>query len=146
MPDDGQTLIQRIGQERLRATVERFYATVLTDPLLQPLFGDGRHTHVEHLTSFLTEVFGGPSRYTDELGGFPAILEVHRGLKITDDQRARFIELFDAAMVANGLGVDDSLRMTLNEYLSFGTEVAQVNSHATTDTELHPCQEVPRWP
>jgi hemoglobin len=31
-------------------------------------------------------------------------------------------------------------------YLQFGTEVALVNSHAVDDDDLHPCQEIPRWP
>lgn len=146
MSDETQSLYQLIGHERLQQTVNLFYTSVLKDPLLQPLFGDGHPTHVEHLTAFLAEVFGGPPRYTDELGGFATILKAHRGLNITDEQRARFIELFDMAMVRTGLGNDDTIRMTLNEYLSFGTEVAQINSFATTDAELHPCQEVPRWP
>jgi len=44
-----------------------FYDTVLRDPLLQPLFGDGQAAHVEHLTMFTAESFGGPARFTAEL-------------------------------------------------------------------------------
>jgi hemoglobin len=29
--------------------------------------------------------------------------------------------------------------------VEFGTKVAMQNSHATTDAELHPLREVPRW-
>jgi hemoglobin len=146
---DGHTaaIFERVGgEEHLRRTVDAFYASVLKDPILQPLFGAGAAHHVDHLTAFLAEVFGGPTRYTDELGGFATILRAHRGLEISDEQRARFIELFDRAVEEQGLTADTVLRASLHDYIVFGTEVAQVNSHATGDDDLHPCQEVPRWP
>ncbi|MFG3342242.1 group II truncated hemoglobin [Glycomyces sp. NPDC048151] len=146
MGDNTTRIFERLGgEDDLRATVDAFYGSVLRDPVLQPLFGAGAAHHVDHLTAFLAEVFGGPARYTDELGGFPALLEAHRGLAITDEQRARFIELFDRAVTEHG-PADADLRTTLHEYIVFGTEVAQVNSHAKGDDDLHPCQEVPRWP
>lgn len=142
---DTTTIYERIGgDDTLRKTVDAFYGSVLKDPVLQPLFGAGAAHHVDHLTAFLAEVFGGPSRYTDELGGFDTLLTAHRGLAITDEQRARFIELFDNAVTEHG-APDDGLRTALHDYIVFGTEVAQVNSHAKGDDDLHPCQEVPRW-
>jgi hemoglobin len=140
-------IYERVGGEApLRRTVDAFYSSVLTDPILQPLFGAGAAHHVDHLTAFLAEVFGGPTRYTDELGGFDTILTAHRGLAITDEQRARFIELFDKAVADQDLTADPALRASLHEYLVFGTEVAQVNSHAKGEDDIHACQEVPRWP
>lgn len=118
---------------------------MLADPVLQPLFGAGRPDHIPHLTAFLAEVLGGPTRYTDELGGFPALLAPHRGKQISDQQRARFVELFMAAADESGWPSDTRSRTALRGYLDFGTEVAQQNSHARTDDALHPCQEVPRW-
>jgi hemoglobin len=35
---------------------------VLRDPLLRPLFGAGQPQHVEHLTTFTAEFFGGRTR------------------------------------------------------------------------------------
>jgi hemoglobin len=133
------------GYEALHRTVEAWYPTVLADPLLHPLFGDGRPTHIGHLTAFFAEVFGGPRTYTDELGGFPSLLEAHRGLRIREDQRQRFVELFMRAADRTGLPDDGRFRDALHAYLEFGTEVAVQNSHATGDAQLHPCQEVPRW-
>jgi hemoglobin len=118
---------------------------VLIDPLLQPLFGEGRPDHVPHLTTFLAEVFGGPADYTRQLGGFPALLAPHRGKSIGEDQRERFIELFEQAADRTGFPTDTRARTALRDYLEFGTRVATQNSHATTDEELHPCQEVPHW-
>ncbi|MFC3494646.1 group II truncated hemoglobin [Glycomyces rhizosphaerae] len=144
---DTTTIFERVGgEEHLRRTVDAFYGSVLKDPVLQPLFGAGAAHHVDHLTAFLAEVFGGPTHYTDELGGFGTILTAHRGLAITDEQRTRFIELFDQAVSDQDLTGDDELRASLHEYIVFGTEVAQVNSHAKGEDDLHPCQEVPHWP
>ena len=58
-----------------------------------PLFGDGKRTHVERLSWFTAESFGGPDRFAHELG-FRHLLSVHRGLKITDAQRQRFAEVY----------------------------------------------------
>ncbi len=39
-------------------------SSVLVDPLLQPLFGEGQPQHVDHLTAVTAESFGGPDRFT----------------------------------------------------------------------------------
>ncbi|GAA0473238.1 group II truncated hemoglobin [Actinoplanes campanulatus] len=140
------TLYEHVGgREALHRLVADWYPSVLADPLLHPLFGDGHPEHIDHLTAFLAEVFGGPTTYTDDLGGFPALLEAHRGKRIREDQRQRFIDLFLAAADRTGLPGDSRTRTALRDYLDFGTEVAVQNSHATADADLHPCQEVPRW-
>jgi truncated hemoglobin YjbI len=55
------------GDAGLHRLEELFYSKVLADPLLQPLFGEGQAHHVEHLTMFTAESFGGPDRFTREL-------------------------------------------------------------------------------
>jgi hemoglobin len=40
---------------------------------------------------------------------------------------------------------DPEFREAVREHVEFGTKVAMQNSHATTDAELHPLREVPRW-
>jgi hemoglobin len=71
-------------------------------------------------------LFGGPPRYTEELGGFPAVLRPHQGKQIAEEQRVRFVD-------------------ALRGYLDFGTQVAVQNSFAQAEADLHPCQEVPHW-
>jgi hemoglobin len=132
------------GDVGLRRLTEVFYASVLADPLLQPLFGSGHPDHVEHLTWFVAEAFGGPTRFTDELG-FAHLVARHRGLAITEEQRQRFAELYVAALDAAGMPEDEEFRTVFAEYVDFGTRVATHNSHAVTDADLHPCDEVPRW-
>jgi hemoglobin len=43
------------GDEALHRLEQAFYDSVLLDPLLQPLFGAGRASHVDHLTAFTAE-------------------------------------------------------------------------------------------
>lgn len=132
------------GEEAIHRLEDLFYSSVLADPLLVPLFGAGKPEHVPHLTMFTVESFGGPDRFTRELG-FAHLIDVHRGHGITEEQRARFVELYMAAVDAAGLPDDAPFRDALREHVEFGSRVAMQNSHATSDAELHPIREVPRW-
>src|SRR5947207_5872587 len=86
------------GEDALHRLEQVFYDSVLTDPLLQPLFGAGQPHHVDHLTAFTAESFGGPDRFSRELGGFDHLIEVHRHLQISEEQRQRFVELYLTAL------------------------------------------------
>jgi hemoglobin len=141
-----ETIYEHAGGEAgIRRIVDAFYSSIFEDPVLQPVFGQPVATHVDHLTAFLSEEFGGPARYTEELGGFSAIVAVHRGRKITEEQRQRFVELFMAAVDRAGFADDDRFQAAVRSAIEFGTEVAKVNSNATTDDELYPLSEIPRW-
>lgn len=132
------------GETALHRLEQVFYDSVLVDPLLQPLFGAGQPRHVEHLTAFTAESFGGPERFSRELG-FAHLIAVHRGLKITEAQRQRFVQLYLAALDAAGMPADAPFRDAVREHVEFGSQVALQNSHAETDADLHPLREVPRW-
>jgi hemoglobin len=132
------------GEEALHRLEDHFYASVLADPLLQPLFGLGKPDHVDHLTAFTAESFGGPDRFTRELG-FRHLIDVHRGHQITEEQRARFVQLYLAALDAVGMPDDEPFREAVRSHVEFGSRVAMQNSNATSDDELHPLREVPRW-
>ena len=140
-----QSLYQHAGGEQgLHRLEEIFYDSVLRDPLLRPLFGQGSPTHVEHLTMFTAETFGGPDRFSREVG-FQHLIEVHRGLRISEAQRQRFVELYLTALDAAGMPDDEPFRTAVREHIEFGTRVATQNSHAATAAELHPLRSVPRW-
>jgi hemoglobin len=132
------------GQDGLHRLEQVFYDSVLRDPLLQPLFGAGRPEHVAHLTAFTAESFGGPDRFSRELG-FAHLIDVHRGLKITEEQRQRFVELYMKALDDAHMPTDPAFRQAVREHVEFGSQVAMQNSHATSDDQLHPLREVPRW-
>jgi hemoglobin len=132
------------GWEGLHRLEQIFYDSVLADPLLAPLFGEGKPTHVEHLTMFTAESFGGPDRFTRELG-FQHLIDVHRGLRITEGQRQRFVELYIAALDEADMPTDPGFRQSVREHIEFGSHVALQNSNAETDAELHPLRTVPHW-
>jgi hemoglobin len=140
-----ETLFEHAGgMAGLHRLEDHFYASVLADPLLQPLFGAGRPDHVDHLTWFTSESFGGPGRFSHELG-FRHLIDVHRNLKITEEQRQRFVELYMAALDAVGMPDDKPFRDAVRSHVEFGSKVAMQNSHAATEGDLHPLREVPIW-
>lgn len=132
------------GVEAIHRLEDSFYGSVLRDPVLQPLFGAGQPQHVDHLTAFTAESFGGADTFTRELG-FAHLIAVHRGLNITDSQRRRFVELYVSAMDDAGLPDDQEFRAAVREHVEFGSHVAMQNSNAATEAELHPLREVPQW-
>ncbi len=132
------------GDEALHHLEELFYDKALADPILKTLFGKRVPTHVDHLTWFTAESFGGPRRFTPELG-FRYLIDVHRHLNITDEQRERFVQLYLDALDEAGLPDDQPFRQAVREHVEFGAGVAQQNSWAETDADLHPIREVPKW-
>jgi hemoglobin len=139
-----ETLYEHSGGDvALHHLEELFYDKVLADPVLQDLFTERVPTHVDHLTWFTAESFGGPDRFTRQLG-FHYLIDVHRHLKITDEQRDRFITLYMESLDEAGLPDDERFRRSVQSHLAFGAKVAQQNSWAETDADLHPIREVPR--
>jgi hemoglobin len=52
---------------------------------------------------------------------------------------------YDRALDEAGLPGDAPFRQAVREHVEFGAQVAQQNSRARTDDELHPIRAVPRW-
>jgi hemoglobin len=132
------------GDEALHRLEAIFYEKALADPILKPLFSERVPTHVDHLTWFTAESFGGPGRFTKELG-FQHIIDVHRHLRITDEQRERFVALYLEALDESGLPDDGPFRQAVQSHVEFGAHVAQQNSWAETDGDLNPIRAVPHW-
>ncbi|MGO9907010.1 MAG: group II truncated hemoglobin [Solirubrobacteraceae bacterium] len=145
MSESDETLYERAGgDEGLHLLEEIFYAKARADEVLKHVFTKPVPTHVEHLTWFTAESFGGPNRFSRELG-FQYLIDVHRHLNITDEQRDRFISVNLESLDEAGLPTDERFRKAVQEHVEFGAHVAQQNSHAQTDAELHPIREVPIW-
>jgi hemoglobin len=132
------------GEEALHRLEEIFYTKALADPVLREVFPRREPHHVDHLTWFTAESFGGPDRFTRELG-FAHIIDVHRGLRITDEQCDRFVQVCLESLDEAGLPDDEPFRAAVRSHVEFGAGVAQRNSLAETDAELHPLREVPHW-
>jgi hemoglobin len=132
------------GGEALRRLIDAFYDRVERDQLLAPYFPGGVHEeHRDHVTAWWSEVFGGPTRYTDELGGYASMVAHHRDLGITAEARHRFASLFSLAADDAGLPDDPEFRSALVAYLEWGTRLALHNSQP--GAEVAPHAPVPRW-
>ncbi|HET6743421.1 MAG TPA: group II truncated hemoglobin [Kribbella sp.] len=131
------------GHEALRRLIDVFYDQVLEDPALVPVFGTMSENHREHVAIWLGEVFRGHSRYTDELGGYPAMLSHHLNLGLTEEQRSRWASLIAASADPAGLPDDPEFRSAFVAYIEWGTRIALSNSQpgATPPPEA----PVPHW-
>jgi hemoglobin len=132
------------GEAAFRRLIDAFYDRVEADELLSPVFPGGVHEdHRRHVTAWWCEVFGGPARYTEELGGYERMVAKHRGLAITPEQRFRFASLMSLAADDAGLPDDPEFRSAFVAYVEWGTRIAQHNSQPAADVvERAP---VPRW-
>jgi hemoglobin len=126
--------------ERLTAA---FYERVRRDELLQALFANMPDDHPRHVAVWLAEVFGGPSAYTDELGGYTHMVSKHLGLAISERQRARWVQLIGVAADDAGLPSDPEFRSAFMAYVEWGTRLALANSQP--DADPPPSAPVPRW-
>ncbi|MGW1885137.1 group II truncated hemoglobin [Streptomyces sp. NPDC001970] len=145
MTERPKTLYEAVGGiEALRRLSTTFYEAVLADRVLAPVFAHFTPTHVDHVSVWLAEVFEGPARFTEELGGHQGLLRAHLGLAITEEQRLRWMELMGAA-VDKELPDDALLRERVMEYFDWGTAIARDVSAVPVDEDLGDPGPTPRW-
>ena len=132
------------GPDAFRRLIDAFYDRVEHDDLLSPLFPGGvSEDHRAHVTLWWVEVMGGEPGYTEERGGYATMLDHHRGLAITADQRFRFASLMSLAADDAGLPDDPEFRAAFVGYVEWGTRLALSNSQP--GAEVVEQAPVPRW-
>jgi hemoglobin len=99
--------------------------------------------HPHHVAIWFAEVFGGPPVYTEEHGGYPHMLGMHRGLALTEEQRFRWVQLIAQAADDAGLPDDPEFRSAFLAYVEWGTRLALANSQPGATPP--PRAPVPRW-
>nr|BFE57233.1 group II truncated hemoglobin [Dactylosporangium thailandense] len=131
------------GEAALERLTDVFYAKVLADPALAPVFAHMDPGHAHFVAMWLGEVLGGPAEYTARRGGYPHMLGKHLGRGITEAQRRRWLELMMDAADEAGLPGDPEFRAAFVGYLEWGTRLAVSNSRPGAE----PVREapVPRW-
>lgn len=142
---DAPTLFEWAGgRESFDRMIDAFYDRVEQDNLLSPLFPGGVHEeHRRNVTTWWSEVFGGPADYTREIGGYARMVHKHRDLGITREQRHRFVSLMSLAADDAGMPEDPEFRSALVAYLEWGTRLALANSQPGAKFVEH--APVPRW-
>jgi hemoglobin len=131
------------GMESFERLTEAFYKRVRADDIVGPLFANMPGDHPHHVAMWLAEVFGGPTAYTEELGGYPRMLSKHLGLAISERQRARWAQLIGLAADDAGLPSDPEFRSAFAAYIEWGTRIARANSQPGADPPRE--APVPRW-
>jgi truncated hemoglobin YjbI len=132
------------GLPALTRMTRIFYGThVPNDPLLQPLFAHMSPDHPERVAAWLGEVFGGPTNYTDQYGGYPRMLSQHVGKGLTEAARARWVFLLCQSADEAGLPADPEFRSAFVSYLEWGSRLALENSQSGAHPPLH--MPTPRW-
>ena len=132
------------GGPALRRLTRVFYERhVSADPLLGPLFAGMSPDHPEKVADWLGEVFGGPSTYTDEHGGYAHMVREHLGRHLTEAQRARWAALLLVSADEVGLPADPEFRSAFVSYVEWGTRLALENSQPGARPPL--TLPVPRW-
>jgi len=111
------------GGPGIRALTDAFYVRAFADPLLRPLFHDpDAPHHAERLAWWFTELLGGPPVHTEQRGGLEVMRSSHTGLGISEEARARWVELMVAA--THDVGLDDRFRERFQHYLEMGSNLA----------------------
>ncbi len=132
------------GETAFRRLIDAFYDRVERDELLSPFFPGGVHEqHRDHVAAWWSEVFGGPTRYTAELGGYDSMLARHRDHGITPEARFRFASLMSLAADDAGLPDDPDFRSAFVAYVEWGTRLALANSQPDAAPFEH--APVPQW-
>jgi hemoglobin len=140
------TLFEWVGDiETFRSLFSAFYDKVLKDELIGELFRDMSPEHVEHVSHFVAEVFGGDKLYTKQDGGSHArMIGRHIGKMLTEQQRARWMSLLIQTADEVGLKSDPEFRSAFVGYLEWGTRLAVINSHLA-ENPLNNSEPMPSW-
>ena len=131
------------GTEAFERLTQAFYDKVRQDDLLEPVFRGMDENHPAHVATWLAEVFGGPSRYTEERGGYPHMLAKHRDRALTEEQRRRWVSLICDAADDVGMPADPEFRSAFLAYIEWGTRLALANTQPGAHPPAH--APVPRW-
>lgn len=140
-----QSIYEAVGGEDAflklaAATHER----CLADPELNhPFAQTADPNHLEHLAAYWAEVFGGPARYSESLGGQTAMLAIHAGHGAGPDFPQRFTACFMQGVDDAGLPADKKLRTALRAYMEWATRI--VDSYSPPGARVPDGLPLPRW-
>jgi truncated hemoglobin YjbI len=113
------------------------------DPLLAPLFGDMSPDHPQRVAKWLGEVFGGPKLYSEGYGGYQRMISQHLGKELSEEQRARWVQLICLSAEEAGLPSDAEFQAAFRSYIEWGSRLALENSQSGANPP--PQMPMPRW-
>jgi CDGSH-type Zn-finger protein/truncated hemoglobin YjbI len=144
-PDRVPTLFEWCGglPALIRMTRLFYEKHIPQDPLLAPLFANMSPDHPVRVARWLGEVFGGPELYSETYGGYDRMITQHLGKALTEEMRARWVELLSRSAAEAGLPADAEFQAAFKAYLEWGSRLALENSQAGAKPLAH--MPMPRW-
>jgi CDGSH-type Zn-finger protein/truncated hemoglobin YjbI len=144
-PDATPTLFEWAGGLPALTRMTRvFYEKhVPEDPLLAPLFANMSPDHPDRVARWLGEVFGGPKLYSETYGGYDRMISQHLGKALTEEKRARWVELICLSAREAGLPSDAEFQAAFRSYIEWGSRIALENSQPGAKPPPH--MPMPRW-
>jgi truncated hemoglobin YjbI len=113
------------------------------DPLLAPLFANMSPDHPQRVARWLGEVFGGPQQYSENYGGYDRMISQHLGKGLTEEKRARWVELIFRSAGEAGLPADPEFQAAFRSYIEWGSRLALENSQPGAKPPPH--MPMPHW-
>ena len=127
----------------LRMTRTFYTKYVPQDPLIGPLFANMSPDHPERVAAWLSEVFGGPKFYSERYGGYSRMISQHVGRNISEEQRARWVQMLCQSADDAKLPGDPEFRAAFAAYLEWGSRIGKENSQQNASPP--PNMPLPRW-
>jgi CDGSH-type Zn-finger protein/truncated hemoglobin YjbI len=132
------------GLPALTRMTRLFYERhVPEDPLLAPLFANMAPDHPQRVARWLGEVFGGPKLYSENYGGYQRMISQHLGKALSEEQRARWVELMSVSAGEAKLPSDPEFQAAFRSYLEWGSRLALENSQP--GAKPPPQMPMPHW-
>lgn len=112
------------GEETFKRLTSAFYGRVISDPILQPVFGSMAQDHPQRVAWAIAEILGGPQTYTQQRGGHRQLISAHLHRHLSEQQRARWVSLLLETADEIGLPSDPEFRAAFVSYIEWGSRVA----------------------
>jgi hemoglobin len=125
------------GYEAFVALAAALHERCVSDPVLSHPFSHAQDpNHLDHLASYLAEVFGGPPSYSESVGGHSSMLTIHAGTGAGEEYTSRFLTCFDLAVGDAALPDDEEFRRVLHDYMCWATsDVGSISPLGSTVAE-----------
>lgn len=132
------------GHEAFVALAHALHERCVNDPVLSHPFSHAQDPdHLDHLASYLAEVFGGPPSYSGSLGGHSSMLSLHAGTGADEEYTSRFLACFDAAVNDAALPDNAEFRVALHDYMVSATN--EVGSISPPGSIVPENMSFPQW-
>lgn len=133
------------GLDTFKTLFETFYAKILKDDLLGEVFKNMSPEHIQQVSHFVAEVFGGDKFYTSEdNGSHSTMIGKHIGKMLTEEKRQRWVKLLLESADEVGLKSDPEFRSAFVGYIEWGTRLAVINSQLI-ENPMETSAPMPKW-